>query len=306
MLTWAGSKEKLAGWILDTAMPGVRPTLIVEPYCGSCKVSMEAARRGCRRALVNDCARGLIAVLRAVRDSLDVFLAEARALDRRWRLADRPGRRALHAGWRDRYNANTASPAEVFCLLRSSYSGLYRENRDGKFNVPCRTTAKYDGPVALLHEGEVREFAELAAGWTITCEEGLSITPIRISALQLVLRDPSSQVPMLRGVVHSALAGDNRVDADGALVVIDPPYEGTFTGYVGRRAPSPVELEELVLRWRDAGAVVALCQPEHQLEVWSHPSNTGKVYRNTRPEAFARRHAEPRDAGELLIVWRPS
>ncbi len=281
MLTWAGSKEALADWILDiTVGPGVAPARVVEPYCGTCKVSIAAARRGCRSVVVNDAARGLIEVLSTVADvhKLEAFIVEVQRLDDRWQVSDRTTRRALHSEWRAKYNAFTASPAEVFCLFRSTYSGLYRENRRGKFNAPCRTTAKYDGPRRLFNEADVREFGRLAASWTIRLGEGLHVLP-----------RPG-------------------VDETGTLVLIDPPYDGTFTGYVGGKAPSPDKLRPFAATWRNAGATVALCQPGHARSTWEkvHQLGPHELHETTRSEAFARRFTGNQDARELLAVWRPA
>ena len=132
-IKWAGGKARLLP-VLTPLLP-VDPTAgrYWEPFLGGGAMFFHLLPP---LAVLSDVNVGAINAYRHVRDKR-ILLCEAL----RWLKAEHAGDpKATYLRLRDRYNSGTDSPlgrAALFLYLnKAGFNGLYRENREGKFNVP--------------------------------------------------------------------------------------------------------------------------------------------------------------------------
>ena len=109
--------------------------------------------------------------------------------------------------------------AQFIYLNKTCYNGLYRVNKQGKFNVPI---GKYSNPT-------ICDFDNLRA-----VEKILKRATLKSQSFDCI---------------HPK-AGD--------LVYCDPPYDGSFSGYtnIGFDANEQRRLRDVCMRWRDEGVYV--------------------------------------------------
>lgn len=158
LLKWAGGKARLAQMICE-AFDGPSERTYVEPFLGSAAVFLYRRAQGHLRGpvVLGDANPKLVAFHVAVRDHVDDVLVELGAL---------PGE-----DWRERFyavrDAFNAGPfegprhgARLLWLNRAGFNGLYRENRQGRFNVP-RGSYKV---LRLPDEARIREVSAALQG----------------------------------------------------------------------------------------------------------------------------------------------
>lgn len=191
-LKWAGGKR----WLL----PHVKNLLpdkaerYVEPFVGGGVIYLALEPE---RAILGDSNGELMNCYVAVRDHVDELIEalngySLHVLDEEYYYSIRNG---------DTVAADcVAQAARLIFLNKTCYNGLYRVNREGRFNVPF---GKYERPPRLYDEANLRGVSEL------------------LKKAQLVTGDFSSTVLL-------ASAGD--------FIYLDPPYHhlansGSFTSY---------------------------------------------------------------------------
>ncbi|MEZ4464862.1 MAG: DNA adenine methylase [bacterium] len=196
-LKWAGGKTDLVGLILQK-LPAEIPQY-VEPFVGGGAVFFALARaRRFERALLGDRNGELVLVWQTVRDDVEGLIAACEA----W-----PVDEATYYQVRDELALETLTPTEraarVIWLNRHCFNGLYRLNRQGRFNVPF---GRYARPQRIDFEN-LRRCSEVLQG-----------------------------VEIIEGDFDDVLA---RAEP-GAAVYLDPPYvpvskTSSFTAYDGNR-----------------------------------------------------------------------
>ncbi len=164
LLKWAGGKHKLAATIAE-AFDGPSKGTWVEPFLGSGAVFLHGRAEGhiVGEAILADLNPKLIAFHTAIRDAVDDVLAEVEALPKE--------------DWRDRYYAvredfnngpwyGPAHAARLLWLNRAGFNGLYRENRQGRYNVPRGSykTVRIPAEDHLRAVAKALEGTELIAG----------------------------------------------------------------------------------------------------------------------------------------------
>lgn len=157
LLKWAGGKSKLAPQI-EAAFGEPCPGRYVEPFIGSGAVYLWRKAHGrVDGAVLADANPKLVAFHTAVRDEVDDLLDELGRLPVR-------GYRETYYATRDAFNAGPhhgpRHAARFLWLNRAGYNGLYRENRDGGYNVPVGSYTE----VKLPEEAEIREVSALLQG----------------------------------------------------------------------------------------------------------------------------------------------
>jgi DNA adenine methylase len=202
-LKWAGGKARLVPTIaagLET-LPVAR---YIEPFLGGGAMFFGLGARGLAvPAILADANPDLIATFRAVRDDVEGVIAALRPLADAYLAADRPGRRELYYRVRACEPADPASrAARLIFLNRTCYNGLYRVNRQGRFNVPH---GRYVRPL-ICDEANLRACAARLADAELSCTDFEQVC---------------------------ALAGP------GDFVYLDPPYHplsatANFTAYTDR------------------------------------------------------------------------
>jgi len=164
LLKWAGGKARLAATICE-AFDGQSTRTYLEPFLGSGAVYLHRRAAGhlSGPAILGDANPKLIAFHMAIRDAVDDVLAEIDAL---------PGE-----DWRDRYYAvrelfnegpyeGPRHAARLLWLNRAGFNGLYRENRQGRYNVPRGSykTLRLPDEARLREVSEAFQGTELVAG----------------------------------------------------------------------------------------------------------------------------------------------
>jgi DNA adenine methylase len=134
LLKWAGGKARLAPAI-EAAFGAPCIGTYHEPFCGSGAVFLYRRALGTIGAdvVLSDANPKLMAVHEMLRDAVDDVLHELTLLpEEDWKERYYEIRDSFNGGpWRD-----PAHAARFIWLNRASFNGLYRENRDGNFNVP--------------------------------------------------------------------------------------------------------------------------------------------------------------------------
>jgi DNA adenine methylase len=141
-LKWAGGKTQLADDILQR-MP-VRFNTYFEPFVGSGAIFFRLYReKKIRHAVLSDINAELIDTYKAIRDCVDEVIEY---------LSGFPHEKSFYYELRAKDPWSLTLPeraARMIYLNKTGYNGLYRVNRQGKFNVPF---GKYKSPNYLDKE----------------------------------------------------------------------------------------------------------------------------------------------------------
>ncbi len=157
LLKWAGGKSRLAGQ-LDDAFGQACAGTYFEPFVGSGAVFLwRRANERVSDSVLADANPKLVAFHAAIRDAADDVLHELSRLP----VVDF---KATYYDVREAFNAGPHTgplhAARFLWLNRACFNGLYRENRDGGFNVPVGSYAEVKVPSA----DEVHAVARLLEG----------------------------------------------------------------------------------------------------------------------------------------------
>lgn len=148
VLKWAGGKRQLAGSILaaiDRLVPGQIETYH-EPFAGGLAIFFAlAAKKKFRYARLSDTNRELIEMYIAIRDNVQGVMRELAKLTRL------PQTKETFLAIRNRAPRRSASSraARMIYLNKTCFNGLYRVNKQGRFNVPY---GKQKNPLILDRE----------------------------------------------------------------------------------------------------------------------------------------------------------
>ncbi|MFB5193238.1 Dam family site-specific DNA-(adenine-N6)-methyltransferase [Alicyclobacillus fastidiosus] len=144
-LKWAGNKYRVLSHIRRALPDGGR---LIEPFCGSCAVSLNIDRSA---YVLNDSNADLIRLYDTLREHGTEFISYCRSL-----FTPETNAADVYYQLRDEYNASTDvahKSALLLYLNRHGYNGLYRTNGRGEFNVPF---GRYHKP--YFPEREMLEF----------------------------------------------------------------------------------------------------------------------------------------------------
>jgi len=148
---WAGGKRRLIPAILESA-PNVFGRY-VEPFVGGGAVALAL---GFQPMLLNDANAELMSAFRAVRDDLETLLAL---------LDDHRAQHSEEYFYRVRAQnpdelPSVAQAARFIYLNKTCFNGLYRVNKEGRFNTPF---GRYKNPVLYIREN-MQAAARVLAG----------------------------------------------------------------------------------------------------------------------------------------------
>ena len=267
-LKWAGGKTRL----LDAILPHVPARMAVfhEPFLGSGAVFFAVEHRIAGRAHLGDLNDQLINAWSQVRNDVRGLLDGLE----RYRGLDRE---------EDYYEVREAAPADPLqratrfvYLNQTAWNGLWRENKQGVFNVPW---------------GD-RPFRGLDVEATV--------------AVSRVLRRAEIRQRDFRQALADAKAGD--------FVYLDPPYlpisdTSKFSGYTGKRfrLADLVDLSEACRELSERGVAWMMSNRDNarMRELFSHakviPFTTWRSV-----SAQNRRNVEPAASPEVIVVGGPT
>jgi DNA adenine methylase len=167
-LKWAGGKARLVPVVAET-LSGLPIERYIEPFLGGGAMFFGLRAGGLRApAILADANPDLMATFAAVRDDVEAVIGALRPLAEAYLARDREGRRELYYRTRACEPAGAAARAARFIFLnRTCYNGLYRVNRQGRFNVPH---GRYVRP-RICDEANLRACAAELAGVELRCAD---------------------------------------------------------------------------------------------------------------------------------------
>lgn len=165
-LKWAGGKRQLLAEFekrLPADLKNGRITKYVEPFIGGGAFFIWLNQRfSFEECTICDANQELVIVYRVIQESVDELIDELGTLQSAYRANTESGRQELYYETRDAFNENlpdinigTYHPswveraAHIIFLNRTCFNGLFRVNRNGKFNVPF---GRYKNPDILNEE----------------------------------------------------------------------------------------------------------------------------------------------------------
>lgn len=263
-LRWAGGKTRL----LDAILPHVPQIFRAyhEPFLGSGAVFFAVRHRGSGGSHLADLNPELINIWKVVRDCPDAFLSSLN------KYRDKNSEE-------DYYEVRAESPtteleraARFFYLNQTAWNGLWRENKNGVFNVPWGAR-----PFRGIENDVVYNLSKYLRG-----------VELEVSDFRTTLQYPKV----------------------GDFVYLDPPYlpisdTSKFSGYTGRRfrAPDLKELAAICHDLTDRGVSWVLSNRDTPLvrELFSH----AHIIRFTTWRSVSaqnKRNVQPSASPEVLIV----
>ncbi len=274
-LKWAGGKARLAPSIC-AAFRNPRPSTYIEPFAGAAAVALYRLANGMvSDVILSDVNAKLMAVHEVVRDDVDGLLAELDRLPKEdWRERYYDVRQAFNDG----PHRGPRHAARFVWLNRAGFNGLYRENRNGAFNVPVGRYAK----LSLPTEEHLRAVSELFRGVTLLAVD-------------------------FREAIARAGKGDQ--------VYCDPPYvplsaTASFTSY-SKHPFGPREQRALAITAREAarrGAEVVLSNhdtPHVRQDIYPLHEGFRHVERPLVKRAISRNGSTRRPIREVIAAIGP-
>ena len=230
-IKWVGGKAQLLDRIVPK-MPWLVKGTYYEPFLGGGAVFFEMVRRGrITKAILSDTNRELINTYRVVKNRSEQLLMQLRYYDE---LPDGGNRKDTYYEIRDQNPENMPQvnrAARFIYLNLYGYNGLYRENKEGKFNVPFGAVRFSDGNSAILSSSRISKIR--------SASKALSVAELRSQDFEASTR------------------GAGKDD----LVYFDPPYDpvnktSNFTTYSKKAflKKSQERLQRLFLSLSKTGA----------------------------------------------------
>ncbi len=175
---WAGGKRKLLSTLEDNLPLDIyeqEAVTYVEPFVGGGAMLFHVLQHhpNFRRVIINDINPALIHCYRCIKDNHLQLISELTILQKRfYGHPSLDHRRAVYYGYRDEYNRlpieerNTIHAAALFIFFnKTCFNGLYRENKQGSFNVPY---GKYVHPT-ICNEPVIHEAHDALQSVEILC-----------------------------------------------------------------------------------------------------------------------------------------
>lgn len=146
---WAGGKRKLLSTLEQNLPLDIRKqeaVTYIEPFVGGGAMLFHVLQHhpNFRRVIINDINPALIHSYRCIKDDHKELINELTILqDQFYEHPSLEHRRAVYYAYREEYNhlpvdeRNTIHAAALFIFFnKTCFNGLYRENKQGGFNVP--------------------------------------------------------------------------------------------------------------------------------------------------------------------------
>jgi len=203
VVKWAGGKSKLVDKLLEW-MPEKIDTY-VEPFCGGAAVFFAlAAKRGFKRAILNDRNAELVACYSAIKSEPETLVARLRRYEKEYfRLTEEKRAEYYYAVRANHHETKDVERgARLLFLNKTCFNGLWRVNASGKFNVPF---GRYDHP-KVLDEDVIRAAHVALKGVKLRNEDFAKAVGKR-KPTDFVYFDPP-YVPLSRTANFTAYASD--------------------------------------------------------------------------------------------------
>ena len=226
---WAGGKRRLWRELKNhlPTMLNSKDSTYWEPFLGGGAVFFALAAEGLiKNAVLSDSNKDLMTCYKVVKSDIELLIKELSKLE--MNHAKDPTKHYYTI--RSRYFADEVQQAaRLIYLNKTCFNGLYRVNKEGKFNVPM---GDYQNPT-ILDEPNLRAVHET-----------------------LRLAD-------LKNGDYSEIVKPNR----GDFIYCDPPYHRTFSQYVKGEFSEREQrrLAQTSLEWNKRGAYILLNNSDTEL-----------------------------------------
>lgn len=192
-----GGKTKLVIDLASYIPVGMEIQGYCEPFVGGGALfwylTMEGRLPNGSNIILGDIRSGLIRLYEQVRDDPDQLIRDLHILDEEYADPEK-NNGDMYYRIREFWNSGDQRPAHYVFLAQTAFNGLWRENKNGRMNVPW---------------GKYINFSRLSDLEIMQCNIGLQ----GVTVVDLDFRDVMDRVE------------------NGWIVYVDPPYWGTFSSY---------------------------------------------------------------------------
>ena len=151
---WAGGKNSLIPQLTKyypIELKNGNIEIYVEPFVGGGAVLIDILQKyEVKKAYAFDINKDLINCYNVIKQDVETLIQELDKKEKDFLILDSDNRQKYFYNIRTEYNSyslndelNIKRASEFIFLNRTCFNGLYRVNKDGKFNVPC---GKYKNP----------------------------------------------------------------------------------------------------------------------------------------------------------------
>lgn len=151
---WAGGKNSLIPQLTKyypIELKNGNIEIYVEPFVGGGAVLIDILQKyEVKKAYAFDINKDLINCYNVIKQDVETLIQELDKKEKDFLILDSDNRQKYFYNIRTEYNSyslnddlNVKRASEFIFLNRTCFNGLYRVNKDGKFNVPC---GKYKNP----------------------------------------------------------------------------------------------------------------------------------------------------------------
>jgi DNA adenine methylase len=227
LVKWVGGKRQLQAAIIPRILEVFDPRngSYFEPFFGGGAIYFAL---GPSKAFASDLNSGLVNLYNSVTNFPDGVVEALRELQNEYNILDAKGQQALYYAKREEFNSLDSSQrfparegllgAALFLFLnKAGFNGMYRENRNGAFNIPFGKRER----INLFEDGNLELASQSLRNLTVSCQD-------------------------YRKTVEHATPGD--------FVYFDPPYAplsktSSFEGYNSENLDgfNQEELRDLVI-----------------------------------------------------------
>ncbi len=193
-LKWAGGKTGLIGELYKRlpweVLKERKIGRYIEPFVGGgAFYFFLKGNIKIEEAIIMDLNRDLIMSYKVVRDKVDDLINELKVIQREYLRLSEDNRKEFYYKVRDEYNNNRLNDikksAYLIFLNKTCFNGLYRINKEGKFNVPF---GKYKNPT-ICDEYNLIQVSKALENTEIICAD-FEESKKYISKNTLVYLDP--------------------------------------------------------------------------------------------------------------------
>lgn len=165
---WAGGKNSLIPQLTKYYPLELKNGTIdryIEPFVGGGAVLIDVLQNyEVKEAYAFDINKDLINCYNVIKNDVESLIQELNRKEKEFIMLDSDNRQAYFYNVRTEYNSynlkdyiNVKRASEFIFLNRTCFNGLYRVNKEGKFNVPC---GKYKNPT-ICDSNNLRNLSKL-------------------------------------------------------------------------------------------------------------------------------------------------
>jgi len=156
-IRWAGSKKKLLNEMLKICFVREKNNY-VEPFLGSGVVLINVLNNNkilkYKNFYVNDINKNIIDFYENIKDNVDILIKNIKKIEKQYNEFSEVEKEKMYYELRDKYNNDMTKKDEkvsiFYFLMKTGFNGVYRENSNGKFNVPFGRKKKINGDYSKL------------------------------------------------------------------------------------------------------------------------------------------------------------